>query len=372
MDKIKEKQALLEKIYHDPSSSGGFAGVQRLYIEAKKQNSLITKSDAKHFLEGDRTYTLHRPRRIKFKRAKTIPSGLFTDIQMDLAQMDKFSRHNKGIKYILVVVDVLSKKLWAMPVKSKKYEDMSFAITNVLEQIPITPSRIFTDNGKEFFLNKKIMQKGKTIKTINFYQDRGIEKYWSSTKTIKAALAERYIRILKSRIYRYFSEKNTLNWINVLDKIVNAINHSPSRITRLKPIDINFKNAQTVWQTLYGDAFNSNNDLPKHKIGSHVRMANYKEVFDKGYLPNWSDEILKVDSIKQGNVNTYKVKDEEGNLFKGNFYAEDLGKTKKNEETAYRIEKIIKKRTNKDGTKQIQIKFLGYPQYYWINENDIV
>ena len=124
MEKIKRKHTILKNIYHDPSSPGGFAGIQKLYIEAKKLDASITKKDVKDFLEGDRTYTLHRPRRIRFKRAKTIPSGLFTDIQMDLAQMDKFSRHNKGIKYILVAVDVLSKKLFALLVKSKQYDYM--------------------------------------------------------------------------------------------------------------------------------------------------------------------------------------------------------------------------------------------------------
>ena len=291
---------------------------------------------------------------------------------MDLPQMDKFSRHNKGNKYILVAVDVLSKTLLATPVKSKKYEDMVSAMDKVLEQIPITPSRIFTDNGKEFFLNKKVTQKGKTLKTINYYEEKGIDKYWSSTKTIKAALAERIIRTLKSRIYRYFSENNTLDWINVLDKIVSAINHTPSRVTGLRPVDINFKNAQSIWEKVYGPSFSTKPAPPKLKKGDNVRMANYKEVFDRGcYLPNWSDEILEVDSIKRGNVNTFKVKDEEGNAFKGNFYREDLGKTRKDSETTYRIEKVLKKRTNKEGTKQLFVKFYGDTRNYWIDEDKL-
>lgn len=363
----RAKQKIIENIYHDPASPAGFAGIQRLYQEAKKVNPNITKNDVKWFLEGDRTYTLHRPRRVRFKRAKTIPAGLFTDLQCDLAQMDKFSRSNKSYKYILLCVDVLSKKIFAEPVKSKKYEDMAPAMDKILDKIPITPARIFSDNGKEFFLNKK-----QGNKTVNFYVERGIDKYWSSTKTIKAALAERYIRVLKSRLYKYFSEFNSLNWLDILDKIVEAINNSPSRITGMKPIDINFKNAQNVWERVYSNNFLISKSKTKLHKGDNVRMANYKEVFDRGYLPNWGDEILEVDAIKRGNVDTYKVKDEDGNMFKGNYYAEDLGKTRKDEKTTYRIEKILKKRTNKDGTKQFYIKFMGYPTPQWINETDIV
>jgi len=361
-----EKKKLLEKLYHDPSSSAAFAGVNTLYKEAKKQNHRITKKDVIYFLEGDRTYTLHRPRRLRFKRAKTIGAGLYTDIQMDLCDMQKLSKHNKGYKYILLGVCVLSKMFFAAPVKSKKYEDMINAMERLLSQIPISPSRIFTDNGREFFLNKKIHGK-----VENFYEQKGIDKHWSSTKTIKAAIAERGIRTLKTRLYRFFSEKHTLNWLDVLDKIIAGINNTPSRVIGMKPVDVTFKNAQSLFEKLYGSELKPIKTKPKLKKGEHVRMANYKEAFDKGYLPNWSDEILEVDSVKPGNPPTFKVKDDISELFKGNFYSQDLGKTRKDTETSYRIEKILRKRNTKEG-KEYFVKFIGYPNPEWIKGKDIL
>jgi hypothetical protein len=371
LDKIK----ILEKLYHDPSSPAGFAGQKQLYSEAIKIDPTITGKDVKHFLEGDRTYTLHRPRRVRFQRAKTIPSGIYTDIQADLAQMDKFARYNNGHKYILVAVCVLSKRLWAFPLKSKQYGDVSKGFDLLLADIPIKPWVIFTDRGKEFILNEKKKIKnahGKTeIKNVNYFDERGIDKYWSSTKTIKAALAERYIRILKARLYRYFSENGTMKWIDVLPKIVDAINHSPSRITGKAAVDVNFKNAQSIWEKVYGPAFHPPQRKQRHKKGEQVRLANYKEVFDRGYLPNWSDEIMEIAAVKKGNVDTYKIKDEADELFKGNFYAEDLGKTRKNEETTYRIEKVYGKRI-RNGENQIRVKFFGFPNKQWISSSDIV
>jgi hypothetical protein len=376
---VLDKHKILEKIYHDPSSPAGFSGQQRLYKEAKKTCPIITLKDVHHFLNGDRTYTLHRPRRIRFIRAKTIPSGLFTDIQADLAMMEKFARANKGYKYILVAVCILSKRLWAIPVKSKQYNDMEKAFDELLKQIPVNPARIFTDQGREFFLNKKIKtrENSKTIiKTINYFKEKDIDKHWSSTKTIKAALAERMIRVLKSRIYRYFSEKSTLNWLEVLPKIVQSINKCPSRITGMSPLDINFKNAQNIWEKVYGNEFDQQEKTQKskHKIGDHVRLANYKEVFDRGFLPNWSDEIMDVESVKRGSkVDTYKIKDEHGEQFKGNFYAQDLGKTRRDSETSYRIKKVLGHRKTTDGIKQIRVEFFASPnQTHWIDESDIV
>ena len=379
-----EKKEILERLYHDPSSPAGFSGVQRLYTEAKKLFKKITKKDVKDFLEGDRTYTLHRPRRLRFTRSKTIASGYFTDVQMDLAQMDKFASKNNGFKYILVAIDVLSKTVFAEPIKSKKYDDVVKAMDDIINKMPMIPSRIFTDNGKEFFLNKKIKVNGQ-LKTENYFKNRGIEKLWASTKTIKAALAERCIRTIKSRLYKYFSEKHTLKWINVLPKIIEAINNSPSRVTGMKPVDINFDNAQQVWLKLYTSPSRDetrrqrrrysnvyrNAKYLKFKKGDTVRMANYAEVFDKGYLPNWSDEILNIDSVKKGDPETYKVKDDEGEIFKGNYYKYDLGRVRKDKETSYRVEKVLGKRT-KDGIKEIRVKFIGYPRIYWIKEKDIV
>jgi len=393
--KLKQQQQrkqLFDQLYHDPKSSACFAGAQRLYEEAKKVDRSVRKTDVQHYLEGDRTYTLHRPRRVRFKRASTIPAGLFTDIQCDLADMKQYSRHNRGYKYILVAVDVLSKRLFALPVRSKQYADMISVFDDLLDnQIPATPARIFSDRGTEFLLTRKEQQpqqqkqKGNSNKEVmkkDYFREHGIEKYVSSTKTIKAALAERAIRTLKTRLYRYFSEAHTLNWIDVLQQLVDAINNSPSRaIGGMKPVEVNWDNAQQLWEKVYGKQIGlwvNTRNKKKEKLpkGTQVRMANYKEVFDKGYLPNWSDEILEIDSIKRmpsrKEPPVYRVKDAKGTTFKGNFYAEDLGKTRLDEETSYRIQKVIGRRQLKDGTRQLRVKFFGLPEPEWINETDLV
>ena len=368
---MDKKLKLLNELYTDTKSPSAFAGADALYKEAKKHDSSIKKKDVIYYLEGNRTYTLHKPRRIHFKRSRTIPSGFMTDVQVDLADFQKLSRQNEGHKYILVGIDVLSKRIFASPTKSKNFKDMKNAFENLFDQMPMLPHRIYSDRGTEFIMREKVKKDNK-IDYIDFFKEKDIQKFKSSTKTIKAALAERAIRNLKSRLYRIFSEHNTLNWLKYLPQVVDGINHSYCRVTKMRPVDVNFKNAQTLWKNIFGNEFsNKSDDKPKHNLGSNVRMANYKETFDKGYLPNWSDEILTIAKVKKGKPYTYKVKDDKGEMFEGNFYSEDLGKTRKDSETTYRI-KVLKNRT-RNGIKEYYVKFLGYsdpPQ--WIPKTDIV
>lgn len=190
----EKRQEILEKIYHDPSSAGGFAGAEQLLIEGKKVDPGISKNDVDYFLAGDRVYTLHRPRRVHFPRAKTIPAGYLTDVQVDLADFQALSRHNHGYRYMLIGVCVLSKRIFAAPVRTKAPKDMCPAFDQLFTQMDMLPHRIFSDRGKEFV--------GAAMK--QFFRGKEIEKYEATTSSIKASVAERAIRTVKSRLYRFF------------------------------------------------------------------------------------------------------------------------------------------------------------------------
>ncbi|KAL3084637.1 hypothetical protein niasHT_035246 [Heterodera trifolii] len=117
-EKVELINTTLDKLYNDPSSPAAFAGVTTLWKEARKKLKNLRKRDVQHYLEGHRTYTLMRPRRVHFPRAKTVAAGFMTDVQVDLADFQALSRHNRGHRYLLVAVDVLSKRLFVVPLKN--------------------------------------------------------------------------------------------------------------------------------------------------------------------------------------------------------------------------------------------------------------
>uniref|UniRef100_A0A1I8BE20 Integrase catalytic domain-containing protein n=1 Tax=Meloidogyne hapla TaxID=6305 RepID=A0A1I8BE20_MELHA len=246
-----------------------------------------------------------------------------------------------------------------------KPKDMINAFEKVLSRMEMYPHRIFSDKGTEF-CSKEIM---------DFFKEKDIEKYTANASIVKASLAERCIRNLKQRLYRFMSEKHTLKWTEALSKVVNAVNHSKCRVLGgLRPVDVGFNNAKQVREKVFGPVGkNKSRRKPRFEENEHVRMSRNKNMFAKGYLPNFSDEILQIDLVKNNaNPNRYRVRDDKGELFKGYFYPEELTRVRKDENTSYRIEKIIRSRKKTDGSREYYVKFFEYPEPEWVDETQFV
>ena len=96
----------------------------------------------------------------------------------------------------------------------------------------------------------------------------------------------------------------------------------------------------------------SNKKDPKFKVGDNVRISKYKNIFAKGYTPNWSEEIFVVNKVQNAVSWTYLINDLNCEEIMGSFYDKELQKTDQKE---FRIEKVIKKKGDK-----IFIKWKGF------------
>ena len=150
----------------------------------------------------------------------------------------------------------------------------------------------------------------------------------------KSVVPERFIRTLKNKIYKYMTSISKSKYIDKLDDIVDEYNNTYHRIIKIKPIDgkdnkyIDFKKEV-------------NNKDPKFKVGDQVRVSKYKNIFAKGYMPNWSKQIFVISKIKNTVQWTYIINDLNGEEIIGTFYEKELQKTNQKE---FRIKKVIKKR----------------------------
>ena len=150
----------------------------------------------------------------------------------------------------------------------------------------------------------------------------------------KSVFIERYVRTLKTKIYKYMTSVSKNVYINKLDDIVGEYNNTYHRTIKMKPADVK--------DNTYIDFKKEVNDkVSKFKVGDNVRISKYKNIFAKGYTPNWSEEVFVVSKIKNTVPWTYVINDLNGEKIIETFYEKELQKTNQNE---FRIEKVIKRK----------------------------
>ena len=277
-----------------------------------------------------------------------------------------FQRENHGNRYILTVIDVLSKFAWAVPVKNKDGKTVTTAFKEVLRAAdPRKPERLQTDKGKEFF-NKEFSK---------LMTDNGIQ-HFASESDQKAAVAERFNRTIKHRIFTYLNAKKTRRWVDVLPQHIASYNASYHRTIGMAPVTVTKADEDRIWVRTYGDG---DTELKRHRIedGAKVRISRIKGDFEKGYLPNWSGEQFVATSIRQPDGKrrratrpVYSLKDEAGEALQGKWYPEELQHIVDND---YEIEKVLKKRRAADGTQELFVKWKHYSDKFnsWIPEQNL-
>ena len=111
-------EQFLEKIYFNPAHAASYSSVSKLYREAKLKYPNVKKSDIIKWLPSKEAYTLHKQIRKRFKQNKIRVYGIDDQWQVDLVDMNRLAKSNKGFYYILTCIDILSKYAWAYPCKN--------------------------------------------------------------------------------------------------------------------------------------------------------------------------------------------------------------------------------------------------------------
>lgn len=300
---------------------------------------------------------IHRQARKKFRRRHTTMRGIKDTIQADLIEMIPYSSSNRGMKYILVIINIFSKMVYARPIKNKSGPIVSQALKSILDEIGHSIKNLHVDNGKEFY-NKHVLE---------LMHNRCINMY-STYTTMKAAIVERFNRTLKHMIWTEFSMNGNYKWVNRLQILIDRYNRTKHRTIKMKPIDVNKHNEQLLLDTIY----NYKVDIPfkaqnKFKIGDYVRISKYKHLFEKGYTANWTCEIFIIKKIVYTDPITYHIEDLNGEKISGCLYEEELQIVKHPD--VYLVEKILRKKNNK-----VFVKWLGFDNKFnsWVNNDDVL
>jgi len=297
---------------------------------------------------------LHAPARRFFKRRKVVLKCIDDLWQADLVDLQVYKKFNKGYRYLLIIIDCFSKFAWAEPLKTKTGVEVTEAVNKIINAYPKRkPNFLQTDLGKEFYNHN----------WRNLMERENIHHY-STYSTMKACIAERFIRTLKCLIFREFNLRGNYKWIEFYQKILYNYNNKVHSTIKMKPREVKGKEVE---KKLLGSVYRIKKTilLPKFKLGDYVRVSKQRSVFSKSYLASWTTEMFTVYKIRMSDPIVYYLKDSQGKLVKGCFYKEELQKVKYPDH--YLVEKVIKKKGNR-----CYVKWLGFDDSFnsWINLTD--
>ena len=263
--------------------------------------------------------------------------------------MRAFSKDNNGVNFLLLVIDTFSKYGWIVPLKNKKGKTVAEALKTIFKERK--PEKLWTDKGKEFY-NKDV---------------EDLIEIYSTENEEKSSIVERWIRTMKEKMWKYFTDNNTYTYIDILPDLVEDYNNTVHSSIKMTPVEASKKkNELNVWRNLYPDRHKINNLTPKFSVGDVVRISKKKNTFEKGYTTRWTEEIFKITEIQNTNPITYKLEDLKEEEIEGTFYEPELQKTK---QQVFRIEKVLEKGENKS-----LVKWKGYDDKfnYWVDNEDLI
>ena len=362
----------LEQIYFNPEHPASFEGPKRLYESVKKEGRYkISHGQIKRWIQKQESYSRNKGVKQQFERGRVIVAGIDDQFDADLASLSAYADENDGYKYLLVVIDIFSRYAWVEPIKDKTSLQIVNAFDKILSEGHI-PKCLRSDAAKDFTSEHfQEYLKSKDIVHIVTHSEK------------QANYVERFIKTLKSKIFRYMIEKNSAKYIDILPKIVDSYNRTWHSGIRSEPINVNKQNEKRLWWQMYWPKEPYDEKLKEKKkrgipyvfkVGDRVRTTYVRKPFERAYDTKWTAEIFKVNRhyMRQGQP-IYTVVDWYDNSVKGTFYQKELQKVDSTDDDIFKVEKVLKYR-GQGAKHEALVKWLGWPKKFnsWIPAKNLI
>ena len=363
------------------ASPAGLTSVTKLWSGAKLRNPDITLDQVKDYLKEQDSYTRHGNIRRKYLKRTVYVSKPGELLSADLGDFRALRAWNRGVGYLLVVIDCYSRKLNVAALDDKRGSTVAEALDSILRRDAAlgSPSRgkasLWTDEGKEFHndITRAVCRK------------HNMNLYSTHNRGTKAVYAERVLKTLKSKLYRALTHFNTKNYMRFLKRTVASYNASPHRgllgdnpdrvhamtdkgkIEKLAD-DMYEQKFRNFGRTLYKD-----NAVPSarsssgkaFKVGDYVRVIGdvIDSAFVKSYEQVYTIEVFQVAAVILDTPPYYRLKDLRGEPILGTLYAQEMKLV--DGDIFYHVEKRLATRRNaKTGKTEHLVRFQGYaPQF---------
>ncbi len=300
----------------------------------------ISRARAKKILEHVEGYTLHR----EYKQPRVYNPYYVHNrreqVQADLIDISKIHASNDGVKYLLVLIDIFTKRLWVYPLRDKSGRAVLEAVRAWLAALDRPPRKLMTDRGREF-TNRAVRQ---------LLASRGVE-WQPADGTLKACVAERVNKTLQVLIYKHLTENETTRYINVLPGLVRTYNTRGHRTLQgMTPEDADLPENEHAVQAIFHQVYTKRarhrrSRLP-FQVGDLVRLkTDAKKISSsaRAYAEQFHGEYYRIVRINRTlPIALYYLKSlDTGEMVKGGLYATELQRQRGN---VFKIERVLARR----------------------------
>ncbi len=327
----------------------------------------ISPAKAKEFLEESFSYNLHR----EYKQPKVYNPYYVhkrrNQVQADLMDVSQVANENDGIRFLLLLIDIFTKKVWVYPILNKGTRAMVEAMQKWLDELQVKPDILMTDRGNEF-INRPVQQ---------LLRENNIE-WQAAYGTMKACIAERANKTIRILIAKYQTDTESLRYIDALNELVETYNTRGHRtLENMTPNEAddpeNEGRVQQIFHARY-EKLGRKRREPKFRIGQLVRLKTLPKKISSSahsYAEQFHGEYFRIVRINRTlPIPLYYLRslDTEEHI-SGGFYANELQPQRGD---VYIIEKVLKRRTRR-GRREILVKwmFFGPRWNEWIPEANV-
>ena len=359
----EEIDTYLREIYYNPRHEASFTYPNALYEWVKGHGRYkLSRAQIKDWLRWQEVYTTHiAKQKPKVHSPVIVP---FIRYQYDVDSGWMFSSSKKSKRNFVLAIDVFSRVVGARGVSNLKAKTVTTALHELIDEMG-TPEKIRTDQGGEY-LNKE---------TDNLFKQFGIEHFIAYPPN-KANYAERAIRTIKNLLYKQMQAKGKNNWTEeMLQDTVEGYNKRKHRSIGMAPIQVSEQNESQLW-TKQQSKLLSSMPVPtkfKYNLNDPVRVVIFKKGFSKDYERKFSQAIYFIsERFAPFNIQRYKLKNNLNEAISGSYLSSELQKVNIDQETVYKIEKIVSKRS-RNGQDEVRVRWEGYGPRFdsWIPASNL-
>jgi len=285
------------EIFTDTSHAASFSNPSQVLQALKREGNgfeRATIQQVKHALAKLSSYSRHRQIRRRNHSMTTRSDDVDERWQLDLMNCSSFkSQLNDGFKYLLMIIDVFSRRLTVVPLYDRKCEETSEALELIFMTTGRIPKTITSDSGQEF--------KGKAFRAL--CRKYSIKQYFTVSDKTHASLVERVIRTMRTKMGKLMTHRETTRYLDKLGNLVSNYNNSTHSTLGISPNEASSSIANrqlasfnTRWRLNRPNMPRKEGEELPFKVGDQVRIPMPSRRFRKSHEPSFSQQTFAVKS----------------------------------------------------------------------------